>query len=87
MTTPLDTLAPRVERLLTQYQSLEQSHRQLEQAHLEQEATLAAVTQERDSLRMRLQAARTRIDELIERLPVNQACAEAAATPNDQEPA
>ena len=36
------------------------------------QAQLEAVTQERDSLRLRLQAARARVDELIARLPVNQ---------------
>ena len=33
---------------------------------------VAALTQERDSLRSRLHAARARVDALIERLPVNQ---------------
>lgn len=62
---PLDSLTQRVEQLLEQYQ-------QLQHAHHELQAQLQATTQERDSLRLRLQAARARVDELIERLPVNQ---------------
>ena len=62
---PIDTLAPRVERLLAQYQALEQAHQQ-------QQATLAALYRERESLRLRLQASRARVDELIARLPANQ---------------
>ncbi len=45
---------------------------QLQRAHSDLQAQLEAVTQERDSLRLRLQAARARVDELIARLPVNQ---------------
>ena len=62
---PIDALAPRVEQLLEQYLQLQQAH-----SHLQ--AQLATITQERDSLRLRLQAARARVDALIERLPVNQ---------------
>lgn len=62
---PIDALTPRVEQLLEQFQ-------QLQRAHSDLQAQLEAVTQERDSLRLRLQAARARVDELIARLPVNQ---------------
>ena len=62
---PIDALAPRVEQLLELYQ-------QLQQAHSDLQAQLATITQERDSLRLRLQAARARVDALIERLTVNQ---------------
>jgi len=58
----LEDLAERVERLLLRHQEQLRTHALLEQQ-------LAAVTQERDSLRSRLSAARGRIDVLLERLP------------------
>ncbi len=65
----LQDLADRVDRLLLRHQELQRTNALLEQQ-------LAAVTQERDSLRSRLNAARGRIDSLLERLP-----AEAGDTP------
>ncbi len=59
----LQDLAERVERLLLRHQELQRTTALLEQQ-------LASVTQERDSLRSRLNAARGRIDSLLERLPV-----------------
>ncbi|HNJ82290.1 MAG TPA: DUF904 domain-containing protein [Piscinibacter sp.] len=58
----LQDLAERVERLLLRHQELQRTNALLEQQ-------LAGVTQERDSLRSRLNAARGRIDALLERLP------------------
>lgn len=58
----LQDLAERVERLLLRHQELQRTNDLLEQQ-------LASVTQERDSLRSRLNAARNRIDALLERLP------------------
>ena len=58
----LQDLAERVERLLLRHQELQRTNALLEQQ-------LAGVTQERDSLRSRLAAARARIDVLLERLP------------------
>ena len=58
----LQDLAERVERLLLRHQELQRTNALLEQQ-------LAAATQERDSLRSRLNAARGRIDALLERLP------------------
>ena len=58
----LQDLAERVERLLLRHQELQRTNALLEQQ-------LANVTQERDSLRSRLNAARGRIDALLERLP------------------
>ncbi len=55
-------LAERVDRLLLRHQELQRTNALLEQQ-------LASVTQERDSLRSRLNAARGRIDSLLERLP------------------
>jgi uncharacterized protein (TIGR02449 family) len=59
---PLDQIAERVERLLVRHEQLQRTNELMAEQ-------LAAITQERDSLRSRLQAARHRIDALIERLP------------------
>ena len=58
----LEDLAERVERLLLRHDELKRTATLLEQQ-------LAAVTNERDNMRMRLSAARSRIDALLERLP------------------
>lgn len=58
----LEDLAERVQRLVLRHEELKRAH-----ALLEQE--LGAVTSERDSLKARLNAARTRIDALLARLP------------------
>lgn len=58
----LDQIAERVERLLVRHEQLQRTNELMAEQ-------LAAITQERDSLRSRLQAARHRIDALIERLP------------------
>ena len=57
-----DQIAERVERLLVRYEELQRTNALLsEQVHV--------LTQERDSLRSRLSAARARVDALLERLP------------------
>lgn len=61
----LDLIAERVERLLVRHEELQRTNTLL----TDQVSTL---TQERDLLRLRLQAARARVDALIERLPANQ---------------
>ena len=58
----LSDLTDRVERLLLRHDELTRTHTLL----LEQ---VAALTHERDSLRSRLNAARARVDALLERLP------------------
>jgi len=58
----LQDLAERVERLLLRHQELQRTNALLQQQ-------LEGVTQERDNLRSRLNAARSRIDALLERLP------------------
>ena len=58
----IEELAERVERLLLRHEEVKRTNALLEQQ-------LAAVTAERDSLRSRLNAARGRIDALLERLP------------------
>ena len=62
----IEELADRVERLLLRHDELQRTSALLERQ-------LGAVTQERDSLRSRLNAARSRIDGLLERLPTDAA--------------
>ena len=66
----IEELADRVERLLLRHAELQRTS-----ALLEKQVT--DVTHERDNLRSRLNAARSRIDALLERLP-----AEVAAAPD-----
>lgn len=62
----IEELADRVERLLLRHAELHRTSALLEQQ-------LAAVSQERDNLRSRLNAARGRIDALLDRLPTDAA--------------
>jgi cell division protein ZapB len=59
----LDPVLERVERLLLRYDELRRTNELLT-------AQLETLEQERDSLKSRLQAARSRIDGLLDRLPV-----------------
>ena len=61
---PLDSVLERVERLLVRHEELKRTNDLL----IGQVETL---TQERDSLKSRLQAARSRIDGLLDRLPLD----------------
>jgi cell division protein ZapB len=72
----IEELADRVERLLLRHEELQRTAVLLEQQ-------LASVTHERDSLRSRLNAARSRIDALLERLPNEPAVGAALATSPD----
>jgi len=63
-TTQIDRITERVERLLLRYEELQRTNALLA-------AEVGALTQERDSLRSRLGAARARVDALLERLPEN----------------
>jgi uncharacterized protein (TIGR02449 family) len=58
----LHDLVERVDRLVLRHEELKRTSALMEQQ-------LASVTQERDSLRARLAAARARIDALLSRLP------------------
>ena len=58
----IEKLAERVERLLLRYEEVRRTNALLS-------TQLAAVTNERDNLRSRLNAARNRIDGLLQRLP------------------
>ena len=71
-------LADRVERLLLRHEELQRTHDLLVQQ-------LGAVTAERDNLRSRLNAARGRIDALLQRLPADTATpAHTPATREDE---
>ena len=59
----LTDLTDRVERLLLRHDELKRTNTLLQ-------TQVQGLTQERDSLRSRLNAARARIDALLERLPV-----------------
>ena len=58
----IDQITERVERLLVRYAELQRTNALLG-------AQVDTLTQERDSLKSRLSAARARVDALLERLP------------------
>ena len=60
--TQIDQLAERIERLLVRYEELQRTNVLLGDQ-------VESLTQERDSLKSRLGAARARVDALLERLP------------------
>lgn len=60
--TQLDQITERVEHLLVRYEELARTNALLA-------AQVNTLTQERDSLKSRLNAARARVDALLERLP------------------
>ena len=62
--TQIDQITERVERLLLRYEELQRTNALLNEQ-------LGVLTQERDSLKSRLSAARARVDALLERLPEN----------------
>jgi cell division protein ZapB len=72
MSAQIDAVIERTERLLLRHEELSRTNALL----LEQ---LSALTHERDTLKSRLAAARSRIDALIERLP-EQPAAESSAS-------
>ncbi len=59
---PIDQITDRVDRLLVRYDELQRINNRLN-------AQVEVITQERDSLKLRLGAARARVDALLERLP------------------
>jgi uncharacterized protein (TIGR02449 family) len=64
----IDQVSERVERLLLRYEELTRTNALLHQQ-------MDTLTQERDSLKSRLNAARARVDALLERLPEDSASA------------
>jgi uncharacterized protein (TIGR02449 family) len=75
----IDELADRVERLLLRYAELQRTNALLAQQ-------LSAISHERDNLRSRLNAARSRIDALLDRLPAEPEAARAATAPGETTP-
>ena len=69
----IEELADRVERLLLRHEELQRTNALLK-------TELAGTTSERDNLRSRLNAARSRIDVLLERLPREPAATGEAGT-------
>ncbi len=63
-TNHLDQIAERVERLLSRHDELQRTNTRLHEQ-------VRALEGERDLLKSRLNAARARIDALLDRLPVN----------------
>ena len=59
----IEQIAERVERLLVRHEELQRTNVLLAQQ-------VEALTNERDSLKSRLAAARARVDALLERLPI-----------------
>ena len=59
----IDQLAERIERLLVRYRELQRTNTLLGDQ-------VESLTQERDSLKSRLGAARARVDALLDRLPL-----------------
>ncbi|ATA54510.1 hypothetical protein D3C87_946490 [compost metagenome] len=59
---PIDQIAERVERLLVRHEEVQRTNALLQEQ-------VDALTRERDGLKSRLAAARTRLDALLERLP------------------
>ncbi len=60
--TTIDKLAERIERLLVRHAELQRTNALLA-------SQVESLTQERDSLKSRLSAARARVDALLDRLP------------------
>ena len=59
----IEELAERIERLLVRYEELQRTNALLDDQ-------VGSLTQERDSLKSRLGAARARVEALLERLPL-----------------
>lgn len=76
----LDQIAERVERLLLRHEELQRTNALLHEQ-------IQALQAERDTLKSRLNAARARIDALLDRLPAGQGHAESdpLADPSRQE--
>ena len=61
---PIDQVAERVERLLVRHEELQRTNMLLQEQ-------VDALTRERDGLKSRLAAARTRIEAMLEKLPAD----------------
>jgi cell division septum initiation protein DivIVA len=65
ISTQIDQVCERVDRLLLRHEELERTNTLLAEQ-------VQQLTQERDSLKSRLAAARARVDDLLDRLPPSQ---------------
>lgn len=74
---PIEQIADRVERLLLRYEEIHRTNALLT-------SQVEALTQECDSYKSRLSAARARIDALLDRLPIPAPDAGAAPTPSSK---
>lgn len=70
----IDLIAERVERLLLRHEELQRTNALLQEQ-------VQALQTERDQLKSRLQAARARVDALLDRLPANQPAHAPTSTP------
>jgi len=61
---PIDQIAERVERLLVRHEEVQRTNVLLQEQ-------VEALTRERDALKSRLSAARTRLDALLDQLPAD----------------
>ena len=66
---PNPTLVAQIDQITERVEQLLQRHDELQRTSAQQAEKINALTQERDSLKSRLNAARSRVDALIERLP------------------
>ena len=73
----LDLVTERVERLLVRYEELTRTNALLYRQ-------IDALSQERDSLKSRLSAARARVDALLERLPEISASRQASSSTQER---
>jgi len=73
---PIDQIAERVERLLVRHEEVQRTNALLTQQ-------VEALSRERDALKARLAAARTRIDAMLEQLPADDGAATPDTHPND----
>lgn len=73
----LDLVTERVERLLVRYEELTRTNALLYRQ-------IDALSQERDSLKSRLSAARARVDALLERLPEISASSQASSSKQER---
>lgn len=62
---PIDQIAERVERLLVRHEEVQRTNALLQEQ-------LEVLTRERDALKSRLAAARSRLDAVLEKLPLDE---------------
>ena len=73
---PIDQIAERVERLLVRHEEVQRTNALLQEQ-------VDALTRERDGLKARLTAARSRIDAMLEKLPADGASSSKSSSSRD----